>query len=412
METFFRIPAEIRQEVLFRLSAEDLEKVFSLRSLPSVAYPYITVVHQALAAWYSHQDLVISDATSEIFFSLSDLNYLIKHQILIVARSVSFVLHVTLERDVPCMLSLWQKYFHVLQRSTKSLNIHVLLNENVLSCFLMPESWLGLFSISSFKVNWLTIKYSTGAVSEHSNFVISEAKTNCGNGKVLGPENLKLQFFNPEKLLRHIAHSKKCHLYTNLKTIDLSFNNITDEDLGRIEFLETLEQINLLNNSILVLNNSNFSFDKLFKLRILNLSNNNIRHFQLRDLPEQTSFLLKDLDLSGNVLGEYSTILNCRLFERIENLNLSNNLISQLSPFPECVRHLDLCGNRYCLADQNVVGIFPRNLELLHLSMHSPALITLREFSPDFVRTAGLLNLKLLKICGNCCINGYLGVGG
>lgn len=404
METFFRLPAEIRLEVLYFLSPGDLDLLFSLSLLPDPRYdPYITIRHQALVARYARQDLVMSNFPRVELLSIQDLDYLIHHKLLISARSVTFVFHATCDCLETYMSCLWQRYLHILERFTKDFNIRVLLANSFSLASSVIDNWFRPLLNSSSNVNWFTIKYSMGPEWESHN-VPSWSSTREGSelSSAICPKNLQLQLFDSGTLLRHMANSNGCFHCESLKTIDLSFNNLRDEDLGKIRFPPNLEEINLLNNMLLVLSNSSFSFIQLTKLKELNLSNNNIMRIKLRNIPDQGQFQVLKVNLSGNILTDYSLLFTCDFFEAIRELDLSNNLLGELTPFPATIKKLNLYGNHYHLLTELISQVFPDRLEQLRIAMPPGEQFRFDELAEAFVNAAKFLTLKELRI--GCCL--------
>jgi hypothetical protein len=135
--------------------------------------------------------------------------------------------------------------------------------------------------------------------------------------------------------------------HIQLKHLDLSHNTIS-----RIEGLEGLGQLQTLrlrHNRLIAVE----GFGRgLPHLRTLDLSNNDLRTFEVQAVG------LVELDLSYNALSELADTRNLR---RLESLNLRGNLIKQLDGAPQCLppsmRTLDL--------SQNCIGAIA---ELQHLS--------------------------------------------
>lgn len=400
MEIFFKLPDEIRQQVLYFLSVDDLDLLFLLKLLPDRPHPYLTVRHQALVARYASQDLVMSNFARIELLSIANLKYLIENQILIAARSVSFVLHVTCDTHEDHITSLWRQYLHVLERFAPNFNIRILLRNKLLLLTSRIESWFRPFFNSLSTVNRFTIKYSMGPEYQHHSPPIIATPRSYRDLTTTCPEHLQLQLFHSENLIRHIANLSGCFCCENLKSLDLSFNNIGDEDLRKIYFPPNLEEINLLNNLLLSFTNSTFCFKQLTKVKLLNLSNNNIMNVNLRDQQGQGVFQVLKLDLSGNLLTEYSQIFNCNLFERLRDLDLSNNLLGKLSPFPPSIEILNLCGNYYRLLAELIANVFPGELQLLRLAIPLSEQARVNVIVQGLVKAAKFPNLKELRICG------------
>lgn len=401
METFFRLPAEIRLEVLCFLSPEELDLLFLLRLLPDPnPHPYITVRHQALVARYARQDLVMTNFPQVGLMAVDDLEYLIGHRILISARSVTFVFHATSDSWDRNMSCLWKRYVHSLERFTQNFNIRILLANKLLLVASSTDNWFRLLFSCSSNVNWFTIKYSMGPEWESPNIPVSFFREDRERSPSNSPKNVQLQLFDPATLIRHMAYSNLCFHCDSLKTIDLSYNNLEDKDLAKIIFPPNLEEINLLNNSLLVLCNNSFGFAQLTKLKVLNLSNNNIMRVKLRTLLGQGPYQVWKLDLSGNILTEYSLIFACNFFDLISELDLSNNLLSELTAFPSSIKSLNLCGNNYGVSSETIREIFPEGLQLLRIALGSGEQSRFQEVAQDFVN-ARFLSLKELRI--GCC---------
>jgi Leucine-rich repeat (LRR) protein len=129
---------------------------------------------------------------------------------------------------------------------------------------------------------------------------------------------------------------------TNLRTIDLEFNQLSAIDGNAFRGLPNLDKLSLANNGIKYLGGNTFS--SLTKLRYLNLSYNSIESLH-KDIFSHLSNLY-DLDLSHNLLET----LDESLFQnnRLTILDLSYNRIKSLSKFSmEQLRpyYLNLLGN-------------------------------------------------------------------
>ncbi|KFB50003.1 hypothetical protein ZHAS_00018044 [Anopheles sinensis] len=183
---------------------------------------------------------------------------------------------------------------------------------------------------------------------------------------------------------------------TELREIDVSFNQITELSPNVLVSWRNLEELKVSNNKVNQLHQG--SLRNLPLLQYLDLSSNELtllEHGSLRNLPE-----LQELVLADNKLTE----LKDRVFEDLPNLqavHLQQNNLRYISPYsfyrsPSIV-YLNLSANQFRSLDS--VGLRSvRNLEVLDLTGNS-----IRKITPNPLRGLDwLVELKLdhNKICG------------
>ena len=403
MDIFFSLPEELRVLVLNFLEVQDLDRLFLLRSLVNgKPDQYIIVRHQALAARYAQQHLVMSNLAQFALFSLAELDYLIQHKIRISSRSVTFVIHATdHSMSEKYMNELWKGYLDELKGISDNFNVRLLLAEKMpLATSALERLFLPLCQCL-LRVNWFTIKYSMGTEihpSQEQN-IIHQARTTNHSHTSLAMDNLKLHLFDSGNLLGHIFDPNGCFHCSSLRTLDLSFNNITDDNLRQIQFPASLEELNLLNNMICVLSSSTFRFSRLKRLKSINLSNNDIMRIELRESSDVGPFHLRKLDLSGNLLAQYDQLFRGKFFCNVEDLNLAHNLLEELTPFVSPIKKLNLCGNYFRFPSDVLADIIPKSLELLQISLPFVSGATSHDTARMFLESAQLPHLKELNFC-------------
>ena len=120
----------------------------------------------------------------------------------------------------------------------------------------------------------------------------------------------------------------KGQIATNLKSIDLSFNKITDINQTMFDAAPNLEYLNLENNA-LTLNLSSSVFSGALKLEMLNLANNRIGRignmFSENSLPS-----LKTLNVSFNSVTSVTQLATDFTGSVVNVIDLSNNSITTL----------------------------------------------------------------------------------
>ena len=190
-----------------------------------------------------------------------------------------------------------------------------------------------------------------------------------------------------------------CYLCENLKTLDLSYNNINDENLAKLYFPDLIQHLNLSNNNLHTISN-NFNINNLANLRNLNLSNNNLIRISISI---NISLNLEVLVLSGNNLNNCNFL--CKpFFQNLLNLDISRNLISNLINLPTSLQRLDLSGNFLSsFSNEQASNVFPNSLVELNLSWCKilfKASLNVIE-TKRTLRIENLHKLKLLILSGN-----------
>lgn len=185
-----------------------------------------------------------------------------------------------------------------------------------------------------------------------------------------------------------------CYLCENLKTLDLSYNNINDENLAKLYFPDLIQHLNLSNNNLHTISN-NFNINNLTNLRNLNLSNNNLIRISISI---NISLNLEVLVLSGNNLN------NCNFLCKPFFQNLLNLDISNLINLPTSLQRLDLSGNFLSsFFNEQASNVFPNSLVELNLSWCKilfKASLNVTE-TKRTLRIENLHKLKLLILSGN-----------
>lgn len=409
MDIFFHFPAEIQTHILRLLSPRELDHLFQLRQLvshPLAKYdPYLIVRHNALSAMYHRKLLVISNDAQLGKFTLSEIEYLVHHNIVISPRSITFALFdfTNYQCSLTYISAIFETYLPHLQRFTTNFNIRLILVEDVpLDNSLLKALFQPLRS-SALNVNWFTIKYlaAYGTIHSRRNDMEFDMQQIYQNTEEIAVENLLLHLFNPDYLLKHLVDSTGCFYCENLRTLDLSYNNLTDWSLRHIKFPQSLEYVNLSNNLLQELSRITFPFRTLLRLEELDLSNNNLMRIEFRSHREDVQYQLKSVNLSGNLLTTYSELFECPLFAQVESIDLSRNLLNTVSKFPTSTRSIDLSGNYFALRSDLIKDIFPQHLERLCISSGNFTGGCCEEFARTLVRDAQLRYLTELNICGS-----------
>lgn len=140
--------------------------------------------------------------------------------------------------------------------------------------------------------------------------------------------------------------------FNQLTHLDLSFNGL--ESLLNLNFPVSLKSLNLSNNVIWKIDTELSHLDNLLKL---DLGNNNLLNFS-SPLPKVNWLnLLGNNLLNNNFRNEY---------QNLHFLDLSRNLITNLTKFPSNLKFLDLSNNHLC--QDFDLGVFPTGLSKLNLS--------------------------------------------
>lgn len=137
-----------------------------------------------------------------------------------------------------------------------------------------------------------------------------------------------------------------------------NFSNLNITNLMNVNLNGSIATLNLSHNYLTTFNASNF-----YQLIALDLSHNNLRHFQLRGNASSSSnaILLEQLDLSGNPQLE---TFDCSECKQLQRLNLSNNAVHRLNlidfktTFDSLInlKSIDLSGNLLTSIDPSVFG--------------------------------------------------------
>lgn len=409
METFFSLPAELQTLVLKYLAGEDLDRLFELPDLlrqDGFRSPYLVIRHQALWAKYYRQNLVMLNSDEFRKFSIPELLYLIQQDIVIAPSEITVVLFdfTDYKNLVSFMYTMFRRYFPYLKRFTKKFSVQLLLVENVpLENTLLKLLFEPLCS-GEYNVNWFTIKYHPGMgkrVRENGPLQLNVNEL-FQSGSEIAITNLQLHLFNSNNLLKHLVDESGCFYCRNLKSLDLSYNNITDTILETLRLPTSLEHLNLSNNLLKIINNRTLPYRHLTALKSLNLSNNNIMKIELQNYSEFDGpmYSLQLVNFAGNLIADYRRIFSCKLFERVKRIDLSKNLLEKITPFPELVVSIDVSGNYFALHGHQMVGVFPRGLRRLCVSAAMPSDQCYGEFARYLIQEAELWNLGELQICG------------
>ncbi|KAK6454740.1 uncharacterized protein RJT20DRAFT_60715 [Scheffersomyces xylosifermentans] len=374
MSIFFRLPVELIDRTLSFVPTEELQYLFELRSLlfepiEGISDPYLTLRHMALLNYYQGKNLILTNNVSflsvssptSLNISINELCYLLGRGLIIRPKDISFILF-NIRDDPSKFLSYIQVLFQTdilnyLKTATENFNVQIVLarNRQMINQLLIKNLFTYLNGLN-YKINWFKIRYTgEGNHLEDSNY------------SNLTIQNLQLHLFNSQRLITHLSQHSSCLLCDNLKSLDLSFNALND--LSSIKFPPSLTNLNLSNNSLIELNNFNFNWKNLVNLESLDLSNNNLLRIVLPFRDFQAPYKLSSVDFSGNNLMDLSFLSKTPLFQNLEDINLSRNLITHLCRFPESVRNLNLTGNYLVTLLEQLNGkIFPSSLQKLDLS--------------------------------------------
>lgn len=399
MEAFLSFPPEIQTHVLCFLSQHELAYLFDLPSLlgkPSkdensdsntkAAKGLQLLKHQALFAMFHKKPLLLSNDFASKSMPLCHLRQLIDMGIHITPSEVN--INVFDFTDYDGSFSLWDCFspslFVFLLRLAAKINIELVLWENIpldtniLRAWLEPLILHGV-NLFSCKVRYLS---SLGFAPARNNDT-SKTYTVVNDIGAINTENLYLNFFGPAELSRLLLVKSPCIKLDNIRRLDLSFNQLTDLDIRSLKLPESLQELNLSNNSIGVFDSESLPFEKLRDLRSLDLSNNNIMRLDICQPREQICSSIKVLNLSGNFLSTYSQLFEGPTFSNLQEVDLSHNLISQITGFAESLKKVNLSGN-YITAQSDLPSLnFPKHLELfgvdrylvegLHEEVNQPA---------------------------------------
>lgn len=405
---FFNLPPELQQLTLQFLPLWDLDRLFDLQALsqPNVPDPYLIVRHQALAAKYMWKSIVVSNDPDLATISLDQLDYLMLHRIYISPKDVTLAVFdfTNYASSVAFMHKLFTTYLPVLQNYTRNFRIRLILVENVP----LDNSFLRLLfeplCSPQLNLSWFTIKYLPGFSKLQRNHDSETSLMNLlTSTNEIAIENLELHLFDASNLVQHLVDSNGCFHCENLRTLDLSFNNLTEWNLRNLKFPSTLEHLNLSNNQLRGLTNSSFHHQSLTNLKTLDLSNNNLMRIELHNYRNGPNgpYVLESVNLSGNILSDYSGMFHSDLFLNLKAIDLSLNLIQKVSKFPSSLVSIDLSGNYLSLSFDSVNTIFPAGLRKLSLGTNGSLATCGANSAKMMIQAAGLQNLQELELCGS-----------
>lgn len=404
---FFSLPPEIQLQALEHLSPGDLDHLFQL---PALLYEnrcdrYLIVRHQALVAKHSGKSLVVSNDPDLDTLSMPEIDYLIRHHIVISPCDITLALFdfTNYATSVAYMRTIFHEYLPALQNYTRNFRVRLILVENVPLDNSLLRSLFEPLRSGGFNVSWFSIKYLPGFGSQ--NFRDREAQVNVSellqSGREIETDNLLLQLFSSSNLLKHLVNDNGCFYCDHLRTLDLSYNNLTEWHLRSLQFPSTLEHLNLSNNQLRRLCNLTFPHRNLTNLKSLDLSNNNIMQLNIRDYDTLCGpYSLQSINLSGNIISDYSGMFKSGFFRSLRTVDLSINLIENVSLFPESVTSIDLSGNYFALSFDSVRTVFPLGLQKLSIGVGTPYRTSNEALSKMMIKEAGLRELQELVICG------------
>ncbi|KAJ8140097.1 hypothetical protein OY671_006710 [Metschnikowia pulcherrima] len=380
MEAFLHLPKELQTHVLCFLTQHELTNLFGLTSLFEKSPPQISssntqaenafevLKHQALLAMFHRQPLLLSNDFASKSMPLCHLRKLIDMGVHIVPSEVN--INVFDFTDYEGSFSLWDCFtgslFSFLSRSSAKINIELVLWENVPLDPNILRAWLEPLILHGVKLSDCRIRYSSSL-----GFAPSRQADTLNNYKIVNDigaipaENLSMNFFGPTELFRHLSSETSSIALHNVTKLDLSFNQLSDFDLRSLKLPKTLQELNLSNNAMSVFDSECLPLAELINLTSLDLSNNNIMRLDICQAREQGCSSIKRLNLSGNFLSTYSQIFAGNIFANIEELDLSHNLISQISAFAESLRIVNLSGNYISTPPDSGTLSFPEHLEFV-----------------------------------------------
>lgn len=375
MSLLFRLPTELIFHSLSFVPKPELKRLFQLDELfycsddQAGNDPYLQIRQEALANYYSYTSLIITNneqlltkrPVNSMVIDVSELLYLISHKVYIRPREISYVLF-NIKQEPAKFMSFVQVLFQsdilaYLKLVTNILNVQIVLakSKQLVNQLIIKNLFRYLNGLN-YRINWFKIRY-TGEGNQLNESYYSN----------LSIENLQLHLFNSVRLTEHLSRHSSCLLCENIKALDLSFNALSD--LSMIAFPPSLVDLNLSNNNLIELTNSNFNWKNLVNLQTLNLSNNSLIRIDLNDRHSMTNYKLISLDLSGNNLVDVSFLSSMVLAQNLKRLNLARNLVTHVSRFPEQLVELNLMSNYLAtLLDQITGNTFPKMLQVLNLS--------------------------------------------
>lgn len=355
MELLFRLSPELRNQVFTFMSPCDLDRAFGLSDLVFLSKidGYVNIQHEALRAQYRRQNLVMSNEDTHAGFTLMDLNYLIRHNVHIAPKEITIVLYdfTNYTSSIAFLCTLFLGYWAVVEKYTRRFNIQLILAENVPLDNVLLKNLFEPFCLGD-SIAWFTIKYYPALGRESNNNIQLASSDIRQQGSEIAIDNLKLHLFSSSNLLKHLADGSGCFYCANLRSLDLSYNNLADHHLRELQFPPLLRHLNLSRNQISEM--SSLRYRSLVNLEALDLSNNNITSVELRD--RHGHYLLRSLNLSGNILRQYGSAFEGSFFASLEHLDLSHNLLERLTPLPLQITSLDVTGNYFSKNLKSIEG--------------------------------------------------------
>lgn len=390
-EILFQLPKELIVHTLSFLEPDDVTKCFGLDEIlmDTSDDPFLAIKHYAIHAKYLNRQVIMSNAILDKFsqLSITKLKYLIKHNIIINPKEISFVLFDVTKFDEPMKFfrNILQSYFFHLEHYTSNFSIQLILTENFEIDHNLIKTILEPFNSNNSKISWFTIKYNPiahkrrdiydGYVEEREmlNLPYCELNDFLDTNGGFNIENLKLRLFNSIKLINQLSNKFSCFNCNSLKTLDLSYNGLNDYSLLKINFPKLLNYLDLSNNNLCFVSNTNFNLTPLENLISLNIANNNIMKFRFNtnSLTFENNFKLRYLNLSGNNLQGYTDLFtpNNKIFSNLLEIDLSRNMIKEISPFPILLKSINLKGNYLTYSTHEMIGkTFPCHLHELHIN--------------------------------------------
>lgn len=295
-------------------------------------------------------------AADSLCLSSDDLDYLIKYQIYIKPKLISLIIYNTGPFDCVEYANKMLEYYQFIAHLTSEFNIQLVLIEH---CSERESAFINQISLLEIRVNWFAINHRGSLAKSIRNPTSNEEQGILAGESPsrLSARNLKINLFNASSLVSQVELKKNTSLWLNLKMVDLSYNNIDDYWLAQIDLPETVEVLNLSNNSLRRIASYNFRLTTLPNLKELILNNNNITSISFCEAQRHVTATgggpntfshpftsLTKLSLMGNHLFDTKFLLDPCL-RRLKQVDLSRNLISQLSHFPPAMTHIDLSGN-------------------------------------------------------------------
>ncbi|CUM45801.1 unnamed protein product [Debaryomyces fabryi] len=396
MNILFRLPIELMGETLSHLSPDELTYKFDLEGLiyDRTFNSYSKVRQMAFFVKYKGKHVTISNTNINDTLQLSNfqLQYLNITQMVIKPKVISLVLFDCNNRSSYNFISfMLSHHFKLLKSFTNKFSFQLSIHDDNLIDINLLNGILYHFSYNNYIVNWFSIHYKTvKQITGVQQTSFEENSHDLNHGSI---ENLELHLFNSSRLMEHFMYFRNHNcICGNLKTLDLSYNNINDENLAKLYFPDLIQDLNLSNNNLHTISN-NFNINNLANLRNLNLSNNNLIRISISI---NISFNLEVLVLSGNNLNNCNFL--CKpFFQNLLKLNISRNLISNLINLPTSLERLDLSGNYLSsFFNEQTSNVFPASLVELNLSW-CKILFKARLNVIEAKRTLHIENLHKLK---------------